>query len=172
MIKKAPEAYQGVFEQFIGILVFDYLIGNTDRHQSNWALICENGKWRLSPLYDNSSSLCAYLSGSKMETFLGRDMKLWNSLVDTKSKSLIRIKESDTKIPTHLEVMKYIANVYYDIAYPYVIRIRQNITSDKINNLLSEYSEIQLPSVKKQIIGRFLLSKIEMLAEVFDREEE
>lgn len=172
MIKKALEAYQGVFEQFIGILVFDYLIGNTDRHQSNWALVCENDKWRLSPLYDNSSSLCAYLSSSKLETFLGRDMKLWNSLVDTKSKSLIRIKESNTKIPTHLDVMKYIAVEYYDTAYPYVMSIRQNITSGIINNLLSEYSEIELPSVKKQIIERFLLSKIEMLAEVFDREEE
>jgi len=46
------------------------------------------------------------------------------------------------------------------------------IMSTKINNLLSEYSEIELSSVKKQIIDRFLLSKIEMLAEVFDREEE
>lgn len=54
MIKKALEAYQGVFEQFIGILVFDFLIGNTDRHQSNWALICENDKWRLSPLDANT----------------------------------------------------------------------------------------------------------------------
>jgi Uncharacterized protein related to capsule biosynthesis enzymes len=172
MIKKALEAYQGVFEQFIGILVFDFLIGNTDRHQSNWALICENDKWRLSPLYDNSSSLCAYLSGSKLETYLGKDMRLWNSLVDTKSKSLIWIKESDIKMPTHLEVMKYIADEYYETAYPYVARIRYNITSDRISSLLSEYSEIELSVVKKKIISRFLFSKIEMLEEVFNREEE
>jgi Uncharacterized protein related to capsule biosynthesis enzymes len=172
MIKKSLEDYQGVFEQFIGILIFDFLIGNTDRHQSNWALICENDKWRLSPLYDNSSSLCAYLSGSKLEAYFGRDMRLWNSLVDTKSKSLIRIKESDTKMPTHLDVMKYLVDEYYDAAYPYVMKIRQNIASDKISNLLNEYTETELPAAKKQIIGKFLISKIEMLTKVFNREEE
>ncbi len=60
--------------------------------------------------------------------------------------------ESDTKSPTHLDVMKYIADEYYDAAYPYVISIRQNITSDKIDNLLSEYSETELPSVKNTCV--------------------
>lgn len=172
MINKALKKYQGVFKQFIGMLVFDYLIGNTDRHQSNWALICENNEWKLSHLYDNSSSLCAYLLGSRVETYLGKDIILWSSLVDTKSKSLIRIKEKDIKMPTHLDVIKYIAEEYYDMAYSYVTKIRQNITSGIIDDLLMEYAETELTTIKKQVIKRFLLSKIEMLIEVFERKEE
>ncbi len=172
MIKKAIMPYHGVFEEFIGMLVFDYLIGNTDRHQNNWALIWEEEHWRLSPLYDNSSSLCAYLSGSKLQAALGKDMKLWDALVNTKSRSLIRIKESDTKAPTHLEVMKYLEKEYYDIALPYVNKIIEEITRDKICSLLEEYSDTLLSAAKKQVILRFLLSKLDILKEVFKRGEE
>lgn len=59
-------------------------------------------KW--SPLYDNSSSLCAYVSEEHIKSYLGKDKVRWNSLVDTRSKSLIRCREIDTNRPTHLEV--------------------------------------------------------------------
>lgn len=39
-----------LFENFLPILVFDFLIGNTDRHQSNWALIMEDKGLKISPL--------------------------------------------------------------------------------------------------------------------------
>ena len=42
--------------RFFDMVIFDYLIGNTDRHQNNWAIVEENGKMTWSPLYDNSSS--------------------------------------------------------------------------------------------------------------------
>lgn len=59
------------FEVFVGIeqnwqhwlsqlLLFDTLIGNTDRHQENWGLIFNPGfgrKVSLSPLFDNGTSL-------------------------------------------------------------------------------------------------------------------
>lgn len=38
--------------------IFDALIGNTDRHQENWGVVFEHdGKSRLSPLFDNGTSL-------------------------------------------------------------------------------------------------------------------
>ena len=55
-------------------------------------------------------------------------------------------------MPTHLDVMKYIADEYYDIAYPFTTKIRLNIMDDTINNLLSEFSEFDLSDIKKNII--------------------
>lgn len=107
MIKKSLEPL-GLFYDFLPVCIFDFLIGNTDRHQSNWALIRKDKVVRLSPLYDNSSSLCAYVAESKINQYLGNDLMLWKSLVDTKSKSMIRISCRDTKQPAHLEVVKYI----------------------------------------------------------------
>lgn len=112
MIKTVLEPL-GLFNDFLPILVFDFLIGNTDRHQSNWALILEKERLSISPLYDNSSSLCAYVKESKIKDYLGNDKLLWKSLVDTKSKSLIRISSNDTKQPTHMAMVKFLKKNYY-----------------------------------------------------------
>jgi hypothetical protein len=60
------------------MLVFDALIGNTDRHQDNWALLVatrtdakKTVERRLAPAYDNASSLGTNL----MEEALSRYVK-------------------------------------------------------------------------------------------------
>ena len=131
MIQKALEPL-GLFCDFLPICIFDFLIGNTDRHQSNWALIRKDKVMRLSPLYDNSSSLCAYVAESKINQYLGNDLMLWKSLVDTKSKSIIRISSRDTKQPTHLEVIKYIHNNYFEQTIDIVKKINELLTEDVI----------------------------------------
>lgn len=118
MIEKVLDKF-GFFEEFLSILVFDYLIGNTDRHQSNWAFLMKDKKITLSPLYDNSSSLCAYVSETKIDQYLGKDQMLWKSLVDTKSKSLIRITVRDQKLPTHAEVLRFLKKNYYNQTLPF-----------------------------------------------------
>lgn len=137
MIKKALEPW-GLFDDFLPVCIFDFLIGNTDRHQSNWALIRKDRKVRLSPLYDNSSSLCAYVTESKINQYLGSDLILWKSLVDTKSKSIIRIKCGDTKRPTHLEVMKYIHQNYFEQTIDIVNKIEELLTEDAVYMIMDK----------------------------------
>lgn len=43
------------FESFSGYLVFDAVIGNTDRHHENWAVLADSGA--LAPSYDHGASL-------------------------------------------------------------------------------------------------------------------
>ncbi|MXS85315.1 hypothetical protein ABO04_05120 [Nitrosomonas sp. HPC101] len=42
---------------WVDALLFDALIGNTDRHQDNWGVIFEQDSITLSPLFDNGTSL-------------------------------------------------------------------------------------------------------------------
>lgn len=44
------------WDWWVGYLVLDALIGNTDRHQENWAVISD-GNRRLAPTYDHASCL-------------------------------------------------------------------------------------------------------------------
>lgn len=43
------------FDSFAGYLVFDALIGNTDRHHENWAVL--GAERKLAPTYDHGASL-------------------------------------------------------------------------------------------------------------------
>lgn len=57
------------WEWFVGYLVLDALIANTDRHQENWAVI-ENGGRRLSPTFDHASCLGFLLDDTDREARL------------------------------------------------------------------------------------------------------
>lgn len=60
-IRTALRPYRGwtpglsAFDCFSGLLVFDALIGNTDRHHENWAVVEESAS--LAPSYDHGASL-------------------------------------------------------------------------------------------------------------------
>jgi hypothetical protein len=43
---------------YYNMFVVDSLIGNTDRHNGNWALLSNNDGVRIAPVYDCGSSLC------------------------------------------------------------------------------------------------------------------
>ena len=166
MVQEVTKAYVPI-EEFLQMLMFDFLIGNTDRHQSNWALISKNNKMEWSPLYDNSSSLCAYISEEQISNYLGKDKNKWRALVDTKSRSMIRCRMSDEKRQTHLIVLQYIRDNYYDETYGFARKIVQEMTESNINYILEQYAESELSGNKKELIFRFLCSKVELLKEVY-----
>ncbi|WP_371366359.1 hypothetical protein SRRS_07500 [Sporomusa rhizae] len=112
MLVKSINKY-GLLQDLLRMLIFDYLIGNTDRHQNNWAIIkTGTGTYKFSPLYDNSSSLCCYILEREVKNYLGNDLKRLYSLVRTKSKSIVRLDEKNKNKPLHEEVLKYI-NINY-----------------------------------------------------------
>lgn len=55
------------FSVFIGFLLFDFLIGNQDRHEENWGLISCGEKIFLAPTFDHASSLGCRLSSEEMK---------------------------------------------------------------------------------------------------------
>mgnify|MGYP001146384847 CR=1 FL=1 len=165
MIEKVLTKFN-LFDAFLPTLVFDFLIGNTDRHQSNWALIMEDKKLGLSPLYDNSSSLCAYVQEAKIDHYLGNDTVRWKSLVDSKSKSLIRINSDDGKLPTHAEVLKVLHKKYYAQTVETVNNISKFVTNNQIHDILEKYHEVL--SIKRRcLIRKYILSKIEIMQDIY-----
>lgn len=160
------------FTQFLNIPIFDYLIGNSDRHQSNWAIIKKGNEQTFSPLYDNSSSLCAYLSENQISGYIGNDRLRWRSLVETKSKSLIRRTIKEEKLPTHLEMMEYIKEKYFDVTEDLVKKIISVMTATNIHGILDLYAENELSQNKEIIIEKFLLEKTTDLQHLYFGKEE
>ncbi|WP_428116119.1 hypothetical protein [Candidatus Poriferisodalis sp.] len=66
------EATQGftAWEVFVGYLLLDAVIGNTDRHEENWAVIASSTDRRLASTFDHASSLGFLLADERRRQHL------------------------------------------------------------------------------------------------------
>ena len=121
----------GLEKEFLIIPIFDALIGNSDRHHSNWGIVKNkiNGEIRISPLYDNGSSLCCLINPKDVPNF-SRDKTRFESLIFSKSKSMIRWSKTNRIV--HFELVENIKDNYYDETISIVEKIRDNLSNAKI----------------------------------------
>jgi hypothetical protein len=166
----------GFEREFVEMVAFDALIGNSDRHHSNWALLVSFTKpnelfVRFSPLYDNGSSLCCYINESSIDSFLGKDTQRLLSLVTTKSKSRIRIDGSIKKEPQHTEVLEYMSRrkELKTILFPFLEKTMARMTPQKINELLVDYPNSLVSDKRKELIQRFLINKLRLIKTILEK---
>lgn len=163
-ILRSTQAYVST-KSWIEMLMFDFLIGNADRHQNNWALLKnEEQKYQWSPLYDNGSSLCCYVPDEKLEWYFSKDKWPMRRLTDTGSKSRIRIDGSKRSRPTHKAVMEYIFEKYPRIAIPIGKRFVEQLTKNRVEQLLSELPEEMFSSVRQRLVLDYLETKLQILS--------
>lgn len=165
MILKSLQDYD-FQKEFLKIPIFDFLIGNTDRHQNNWAILQSDANIRLCPLYDNGSSLCCYIQDIKIDNYLGNDTVRFQSLVNSKSTSRIRIMKNIKKEPTHLEVLKFLKDNYYNEIIDIIRTISYNINKKNIDSILEEYNDI-MSEKRKTLIKKFLIEKVSIIKQEF-----
>ena len=159
-----------MFYQLLRILIFDALIGNSDRHHSNWGLITNTitFKTALSPIYDNGSSLCAYDEESSIKTILSDKMR-FEASITSKSKSVIGF---NNKRPVqHFELVKHIAELYYYQTVKTVGRIMTNVTSESIDNILQNFDSTIISDDRKRLIKKFLLERRKIILNIYGLEE-
>ena len=170
--ENAEERYK-----MIQMMLFDFLIGNSDRHQNNWAMLVGYSDQykqcmtrRFCPLYDNGSSLCSYVTAAQAKELIGNDRTRFEATVDTKSRSMIRIHGSDKKRPTHREMVAYLLDTYPETRNIAVF-ITDKLSQVLIDDIVDMYTEV-LESEKIELLKRFLNRKIEILKELCNKRGE
>ena len=162
------------FEYILKMVLFDALIGNSDRHSSNWGIILHIDTYkgfetRFCPLYDNGSSLCSYENPENVEIYFKDKMK-FDSLIKTKSKSLIGWKDI-SKI-RHFELIKYVREEYYNRTEKYVRIIKDNITEESIQGILDNFSNDIINSNMKKLLLKFLIKRKDIILDIYNMKDE
>lgn len=172
---KIPEEINEILQ----MIVFDCLIGNSDRHHSNWAEISTmeydyvNEKfwfsWYIAPLYDNGSSLCAYVNEKNVEEILKDNMR-FKALIDTKSKAMIGW---DNKRPIrHFELLQKIRENYYEKTSNWIEIIESNINDKSIEYILNEFNDNIISYNMKKLLKLYILERRKRMLEIYDLENE
>lgn len=155
-LERDKEKYQYSYEDIIGMLqdnvkltdvkqtidlfwdmfIIDALIANFDRNGSNWGFIKKNHQYRLSPVFDNGSSLFPQLN---------TDEKLAAVLADPKAIDQRIYQFSTSQVKHHGKKSSYyeiISSLDFTECNHALIRIVERIDFDKINKLIDSVEGI------------------------------
>lgn len=183
-IQMIQNSLNGILEidEFYKIVIFDILIGNSDRHHSNWAILARGIVYKtpedmfdvffnysMSPLYDNGSSLCAYEDNNNLEIFFKDKMK-FEALVNTKSKSAIGWE--DERPIRHFELLKKIKDNAYDGTIQYVEKIKTDINEEKIDKILNEFDNNIISIDMKKLLKMYILERRKRILRIYDLKDE
>ena len=183
-IQMIQNSLNGILEidEFYKIVIFDILIGNSDRHHSNWAILSKGTvyttpenvldisfNYDICPLYDNGSSLCAYEDNNDLQVFFKDKMK-FEALVNTKSKSAIGW-ENERPI-RHFELLKKIKDNSYDRTIQYIENIKNNINEENIDKILSDFNNNIISIDMKKLLKMYLLERRKRMLEIYDLKDE
>lgn len=121
---------------FWDMFIIDAFIANFDRHGSNWGFIKKDNKYRLSPVFDNGSSLFPQLNtDEKIESVLKKqeeiDMRIFRFPTS-------QIKYNGKK-SSYYEIISSLA---FEECNNALVRIVERVELDKINKLIDSVENI------------------------------
>lgn len=121
---------------FWDMFIVDAFIANFDRHGSNWGFIKKDNKYRLSPVFDNGSSLFPQLNtDEKIESILKKqeeiDMRIFRFPTS-------QIKYNGKK-SSYYEIISSLA---FEECNNALVRIVERVELDKINKLIDSVENI------------------------------
>jgi hypothetical protein len=150
---------------FADMMLFDALIGNTDRHQENWGFIIKGKEFYMSPLFDNGTSL-------GHERFI-EHIKDWNDQQITayvkKGKHHLRYTRNDTgQRIKHFDFLKCLQAHDLDVKQHLVERIQEldaPMMFSEIEDLTNINAKVKFTKERYNWIRTLLCVRIELIKE-------
>ena len=148
---------------FWDMFIIDALIANFDRHGSNWGFIKKDNKYRLSPIFDNGSSLFPQLN---------TDEKI-DAVLNDQSEIDQRIYKFPTsQVKYHGKKSSYyevISSLEFEECNRALVRITERVDLNKMNKLIDSIEAISekrkgfYKTILKQLFEKILLESYNKL---------
>ena len=115
---------------FFEMYIVDALIGNFDRHGSNWGFLKKDNKYKLAPIFDNGSCLFPQLVNEDEIKFILNDQKEINERIYRFPTSQIKLGEGKS---SYFEV---ISSLKFEECNKALVKIYSKVDLNKINDLI------------------------------------
>lgn len=158
---------KNLFRGFIKLMIFDALIGETDRHEENWGIKVTKYGYEFSPFYDNG---CNLLREFKNEAYAHKYYDNYDKfdLYIRKSKTYI-YKEDNKHRFGHFELISYLNDNYHDILIKEISNLNK-LTDDLIENIVNKIPDELLTVKHKEYIIYYLKKRKEILINIIEKE--
>jgi hypothetical protein len=147
---------------FLGYLLLDALIGNTDRHHENWGLLVksESGKRaaELAPTFDHASSLGRELDDARINACLAGSRSGSGPSIESyanRARSAIYLRVDDARPLTTLEAFRAF-HLYADMASQVWLDKMAQITDDMLCIAVERVPTRVLGAARKKFVCGFL----------------
>ncbi|MBU3105117.1 HipA family kinase [Clostridium gasigenes] len=120
------------------MIIFDYIVNNTDRHLKNFGFLINEDKIRFAPIYDNGLALGSHLDDEEIEFEEISDLLLdadYAKCFDTSNKKQLEL------------VKKCTLNIDFD--YEYIVKKYSKYLSEKRMEFIMELLKDRILEVKK-----------------------
>ncbi|MBR3694598.1 MAG: HipA domain-containing protein [Erysipelotrichales bacterium] len=140
---------------FWDMFIIDAFIANFDRHGSNWGFIKKDNTYRLSPIFDNGSSLFPSLNtDEKIEAVLNDPEEI--------DKRIYQFPTSQVKYKGQKSsYYEIISSLEFPECNQALLRITERIDLDKINKLIDSLEETT--EIRKQFYKMILKQRYEKI---------
>lgn len=160
---------------WMGAVMFDALIGNTDRHQDNWSFVfkLENGRTagcRLSPYFDNGTSLGSELDLARISQWTDQrfDRYINNGMHHVRWKA--KGEEASERVG-HIELVRRLLPLWPQVV-PDTAKAFQNVSADDLSEALKDLPSLDLPvplsQQRLELIVRLLARRLHLLQEAIN----
>ena len=140
---------------FWDMFIVDALIANFDRHGSNWGFIKKENKYRLSPIFDNGSSLFPQLNtDQKIEKVLSNQEEIDDRIYKFPTSQV----KYNGKKSSYYEIISSLA---FDECNKALVRIVEKIDLNKINDLINSIDNIT--EIRKDFYKTILKQRYEKI---------
>jgi len=152
--------------RFADYLVFDAIIGNTDRHHENWGILFHVAENKVSvdlaPTYDHASSLGRELSDTKRERIFANNQI--GAYVE-RARGAIYWSESDSRSISPLELVRRSVDAYPEWFGPVLQRINK-LDKESILNVSKQIPDEWISALGRNFMARQLDYSINKLQEL------